>query len=414
MARTFSSGNNLVYPSNANGTAPVTTGPLTLACWGRFTATSIQNVVFTGNASDHYFGISVGYVTAGRVAAVTGLSGDATAETTTGITTNTWHHCCAVFASATSRIAYIDGGSSGSNATSKNPASLANFSIGSYRNTANAQFGPTAGELAEVAIWNVGLTANEVAALARGVPPFRVRPDALAGYWPIYGLSSPEPDFKPGIQSATRYPMTLVGTPPIYAGHAPIILARRFSGLIESSTTGVTALPGTGALTLTGYAPVVTDGNASARLIPDTVAASTNLTGTGTIASIQDDPDFPDGSWFTATSATAATDLRVTFTSPVGPPAGSQNFRAYLRKTTGTPTPTIDLQLYQGGSLRLDAAQRHGHHQHNRRGGARLVERLGAYRHDRRFRCRVPHRLHSRYISPNRWGAGGVHCCRHR
>ena len=72
MARTFSSGNNLVYPSNANGTAPVTTGPLTLACWGRFTATSIQNVVFTGNASDHYFGISVGYVTAGRVAAVTG------------------------------------------------------------------------------------------------------------------------------------------------------------------------------------------------------------------------------------------------------------------------------------------------------------------------------------------------------
>lgn len=87
------------------------------------------------------------------------------------------------------------------------------------------------------------------------------------------------------------------------------------------------------------------------RLVPDSVAASTNLTGTGTIASIQDDPDSDDTVWFTATSATSATDLRVTFSSPTANPYGLQNFRALLRKTTGAPTPTVDLQLYQNGSL---------------------------------------------------------------
>lgn len=88
----------------------------------------------------------------------------------------------------------------------------------------------------------------------------------------------------------------------------------------------------------------------TARLAPDTIAGNANLSNVA-VANIQDDPDSPDGSWLTATSATTSTALRVTFPTPSGPPYGAQNFRLLLRKTTGATTPTVDVQLYQNGSL---------------------------------------------------------------
>lgn len=83
-------------------------------------------------------------------------------------------------------------------------------------------------------------------------------------------------------------------------------------------------------------------------LAPDAIAASTNLT--GAVTAIDEDPDSPDANWLTATSATAVTDVRVTFPTPTGNPIGAQDFKAWLRKTTGAPTPTVDVMLYQGGA----------------------------------------------------------------
>jgi hypothetical protein len=83
-------------------------------------------------------------------------------------------------------------------------------------------------------------------------------------------------------------------------------------------------------------------------LYPDSIATSTNLT--GAVTSIDEDPDNPDANWLTADSATAVTDLRVTFPTPSGDPYGSQNFRLQVRKTTGSSNPTVDVSLYQGGS----------------------------------------------------------------
>lgn len=51
------------------------------------------------------------------------------------------------------------------------------------------------GRLADAAFWNAALFAGEVAALARGVSPLRIRPTALLGYWPLFGVGSPEPDY---------------------------------------------------------------------------------------------------------------------------------------------------------------------------------------------------------------------------
>jgi hypothetical protein len=78
------------------------------------------------------------------------------------------------------------------------------------------------GRLAEVAIWNLDLTASEAAALAQGVIPYRIRPSALQGYWPLWGLTSPEPDLSGNDIPTSASPSTgvLTGTSP--ANHAPI------------------------------------------------------------------------------------------------------------------------------------------------------------------------------------------------
>jgi hypothetical protein len=67
-------------------------------------------------------------------------------------------------------------------------------------------------------------------------------------------------------------------------------------------------------------------------LFPDSIVVETGLTGAVTV--IDEDPDNPDANWITSTAATTATELRVTFTDPTGPPvpgAQLQEFRIRLR-----------------------------------------------------------------------------------
>jgi hypothetical protein len=75
-----------------------------------------------------------------------------------------------------------------------------------------------------VGIWNVALSDQEVASLAGGVHPTRMRPGALVAYWPLWGDESPAPDLH--LIGGTRYPMTLSGT--TKANHAPVAMSRRF------------------------------------------------------------------------------------------------------------------------------------------------------------------------------------------
>jgi hypothetical protein len=77
------------------------------------------------------------------------------------------------------------------------------------------------GFIAEAAIWNASLILPELDALLAGVPPHCVRPQALVGYWPLWGLQSPEPDL-----SGNANNMTLTGSPP-QANHAPVTLFTR-------------------------------------------------------------------------------------------------------------------------------------------------------------------------------------------
>ena len=151
------------------------------------------------------------------------------ARTTTGFTAGTWYSACAVFASATSRSAYINGGSKATDTTSRTETTLNETLIGAFVNN-----GPTysqffGGGLADAAIWNVALSDAEVA-LLEVMPPFAMRPDALVGYWPLFGdAASPEPDFSGRANTLTITGTTRLDHPPKIsaAWHAPVRRTQR-------------------------------------------------------------------------------------------------------------------------------------------------------------------------------------------
>jgi len=114
------------------------------------------------------------------------------ANTTTGYLAGVWNHACAVGRSATSRDAYLNGGGKGSNATSNTPAGLDNTSIGYSDRLTDIEFFP--GLIAEICIWNIALSDNDILLLALNIHPFELRPNNIVGYWPLFDRNFPGHD----------------------------------------------------------------------------------------------------------------------------------------------------------------------------------------------------------------------------
>jgi hypothetical protein len=161
-----------------------------------------------------YYGIvTVG--TAVRAQCDNTTSSASIAESATGVmSTGSWQHLCAVFTpnAPTVRI-YHNGTLVASASPGDLPAFVtANHSAGrSPIGTANYWDG----KLAEHAVWHNVLTADEIAALARGVSPNMIRPINLELYWPLWGVASPEPDLSGHSLNGTVTGATL-------ANHAPV------------------------------------------------------------------------------------------------------------------------------------------------------------------------------------------------
>lgn len=135
--------------------------------------------------------------------------------------TNAWHAIGISYdggSISNDPLMYVDGVSQ-SVTEQATPAGSANndatqYQIGNRTTNLNRAFN---GRLAEFAYWDVLLTANEFAALARGVPAYRVRPANLKFYYPLWGLHSPEIDLSSGSLAGT-----VTGTSK--SNHAPISL----------------------------------------------------------------------------------------------------------------------------------------------------------------------------------------------
>lgn len=207
MARLFDDASSEYATSS---TTPVAGLPLTLACW--FNSDNITD-------AQALMGIEVAGATGTRIRlAILGQSGDVlsaqkkegesatvSANSTSSYSADTWHHAALTSSGATDLTVYLDGGNSASNSTSSNPSSMDGIWVGATESTGTLiQY--LSGSLAEIGIWNVALTASEIASLSDGVSPLKIRPQSLQCYWPMIGKNSPESDVVGG------YDLTLSGT----------------------------------------------------------------------------------------------------------------------------------------------------------------------------------------------------------
>lgn len=209
-------------------------------------------------------------------------------RTSTSVTANTWHHALGVSASDTDHRVYLNGGGEGSSTSSRAPSGMGRTNIGVYHS--NVFDGYFNGNLAFVTVWNVGLTAADAAALASGVHPFLVRPDAIVAYWPLLGQGSPEPELR------GRQEMTVTG--------AAVVASPR---LFEWAQ----AVAGKGA---SGGAAIISATAAAASWIGQTAARIATRTISGTA---------PSGAWAAQTPTTA-----VNASIAAGPPAATWEGKA--------------------------------------------------------------------------------------
>mgnify|MGYP001607049776 CR=1 FL=1 len=207
MARTFQDATQ--YLSLA--TAIVTAYPFTVAAWANSDDATLNQTIWSVGVSStdndmwrlQFRGADAGDPV--RLVSRNAAGAQNDAITTTGYTAGTWHHACGVGASATDRRVFIDGGSKGTNTTSNTPAPTNITRIGLLaRSSGGGRFD---GPIAEVAVWNVALTDDEVLMLAKGLSPFAMRPGSLISYIPLFGIQSPEPDW-----SGLNNHMTVNGT----------------------------------------------------------------------------------------------------------------------------------------------------------------------------------------------------------
>ncbi len=110
---------------------------------------------------------------------------------------------------------YINGSSVGSVALGNLGSAGGTFRVG-RAGLGGISTGWLGGDVAEVATWSESLTADSLAALAKGMSPLRVRPGVLTAYWPLLGRQSPE------LNALAGSALTSDTGTPIAARHPPI------------------------------------------------------------------------------------------------------------------------------------------------------------------------------------------------
>lgn len=211
MAREF----NASIDYLRNETAVVTAAPFTVAGWIRSTDAGNTQTFFSimdaGFGGELWEFIAAGGAGGDPIRWIADGSTTATTSTSSGYSANTWHHVAAVEAASNDRRVYIDGGSKGTNSTNVTLSDLERTSFGRRDQAISGD--PFSGRIAHFALWTVALTDAEVATLAAGFNPLRMRRESLQNYWPINGRSD-EPDIIGGADMAVNGTPIAVEEPP--------------------------------------------------------------------------------------------------------------------------------------------------------------------------------------------------------
>lgn len=194
------------------GSAPVSAVPLTMACWfnGNNTLTGALVSLSTNGGTARYSLVASGPSGIIQAGATNSGGSGANGLSSTGFSSSVWNHAAAVYASTTSRSAFLNGGNKGTDTTSIT-ASADRTLIGARISTTVGAF--FTGRIAEVGIWSVDLADSEVASLAAGFPPPMIRPQSLIFYAPLIREFL---DFKAGLALTNTASGTVLEHPRVY------------------------------------------------------------------------------------------------------------------------------------------------------------------------------------------------------
>ena len=207
--------------SMQTATSPVSATPLTMACWfNSDSASAVQTPIKIrvpgGGPSGGYMVIFLRGDLSGdpiQVGIQIGGNAPVVQSSTSGYSTNTWNHACAIFTNNTSRTIYLNGGNSATN-TNNISITPGEIRIGASVDGNNNLLQYMDGRLAEVGIWNIALTAAEVASLAKGMTCDKVRPQSLVFYAPLVRDLI---DYKGGLTITNNNTATVANHPRVYA-----------------------------------------------------------------------------------------------------------------------------------------------------------------------------------------------------
>lgn len=204
MARTIASGKYLTQTRSL-------AYPHTFACWARPTTLALASLVGLNNGSSQYASLCLN-ASGGATAIRNAGGGTGQVDIGTGAT-GVWQHYAATWTAGASAQAYYNATKSAAGTLSQ-PAG-GSLQVGHIWNGSALIY---AGDIGEVALWNIALSAADIAQLATGVMANTVQAGSLLGYWRIAGTASPEPDEMGGTA------LTLVGAPPQAGTNPPIIV----------------------------------------------------------------------------------------------------------------------------------------------------------------------------------------------
>lgn len=165
--------------------AVVTSTPLTMACWAKPADTSAARNLMSIGVSGGTARWQLVYNNGGAAVCTAIDSGGSGSNAVAGTAASgSWNHYCGVWSSDSVRTAYYNG-------TAGTPTAVSSVVSGVNRTIIGARINAGSyglyfnGDMAECAIWNVALSANEIASLAAGFSPRLIRPSALVFYAPL-------------------------------------------------------------------------------------------------------------------------------------------------------------------------------------------------------------------------------------
>ena len=177
MAYEFTAANSRYLIS---ASTPLFVPPLTISAWFYPTASTTGVIASACSATSHYLGLA--FISDGSVRAIDSRVSNTVPAPT--VSTGVWSHGCAVFASNNSRTQYANAVGTTATDAASGSIGVANFFIAARRlgGVLGTYF---TGRVADVGIWNVALTPEEVTSMYKGMTCDKIRPESLIFYAPL-------------------------------------------------------------------------------------------------------------------------------------------------------------------------------------------------------------------------------------